>query len=49
MGLLFSCLTAGLVVIGVAALRGGATLIGVAGLVLAVWMATLAARGLRGR
>jgi hypothetical protein len=46
-GLLFAALAAGLALIAVAALRGGAAPIGVAAGALAVWMAGLALRALR--
>jgi hypothetical protein len=46
-GLLFAALAAGLALIAVAAVRGGAAPIGVAAAVLALWMAGLAWRGLR--
>jgi hypothetical protein len=47
MVVLFAALTAGLAGIGVAALRGGALLVGLCALVLAAWMATMALRAAR--
>ena len=47
LGLLFCALTAGLALIAVAALAGGAVIVGLAAAVLAVWMATLAVRAMR--
>jgi hypothetical protein len=47
LGLLFCALTAGLGLIAVAALAGGAIIIGVAAAVLAVWMGSLAVRAMR--
>ena len=47
LGLLFCALTAGLALIAVAALSGGALVVGLAAAVLAVWMASLAVRAMR--
>jgi hypothetical protein len=49
LGLLFCALTAGLALIAVAALAGGALIVGLAAAVLAVWMASLAVRTMRVR